>query len=217
MPVYPGAPTRPCGSTCTPCSPISASRRPPQPRHSFPAPKLRGGARSRPHPRPTADPCAAMTLPGDGAARSVTSRIRRPGAADKVRAPPPATVVSDSRAACSRSRQAACGVTDSSPSPDVTRRSNSAATGEPQELGGPPQSKLTGLRRHARHNQLLLDALAQALVKQMCSTAAPRGHRGGLVSEVAVPGRTAHEGKPASHHRERAFAPSPSGRCGHAR
>jgi hypothetical protein len=37
------------------------------------------------------------------------------------------------------------------------------------------------------------------------------------VSEVAVPGRTAHEGKPASQHRERAFAPSPSGRCGHAR
>jgi len=37
------------------------------------------------------------------------------------------------------------------------------------------------------------------------------------VSEVAVPGRTAHEGKPASHRHERAFAPSPSGRCGHAR
>ena len=46
---------------------------------------------------------------------------------------------------------------------------------------------------------LLLTDLAQALVKQCASAAAPRGHRGGLVSEVAVPGRTAHEGKPASH------------------
>src|SRR5664279_465638 len=51
----------------------------------------------------------------------------------------------------------------------------------------------------------------------MCFGCSTRGHRGGLVSEVAVPGRTAHEGKPASHRHERAFAPSPSGRCGHAR
>ena len=35
--------------------------------------------------------------------------------------------------------------------------------------------------------------------KQCASAAGPRGHRGGLVSKVAVPGRTAHEGKPASH------------------
>ena len=42
-------------------------------------------------------------------------------------------------------------------------------------------------------------AAAPPWVKQCASAVAPRSHHGGLVSEVAVPGRTAHEGKPASH------------------
>lgn len=108
------------------------------------------------HPRPPTPP-QQTNPPGDGAARSIASRSRRPGAHGSGSQP----LAPSGRS--SRSRRAACRVTDGSPSP-----------------GRDP-------------------TIAQALVKQCAPVAAPRGHRGGLVSEVAVPGRTAHEGKPASH------------------
>jgi hypothetical protein len=68
-------------------------------------------------------------------------------------------VVSDSRAACSRSWRAACGVTDSSPSPDVTRYRSPSSRGNligrvtptcACPMAGGPQSVLRHAARFPR-------------------------------------------------------------------
>jgi hypothetical protein len=157
--------------------------------------------------------------PGTRSSRNFTPAF--PERARPQRAPDLVTRIvgsSDSRAPCSRPWSAACGVTD----------------GPPPQSGRDP---MIGVRRHGETSRVpkrsspgyaaaaaAFSCSSPTSAKHwltMCSTAAPRRHREGLVSEVAVPGRTAHEGKPASHDTSVPSPPHPPEgagtlvRCGH--
>jgi hypothetical protein len=149
------------------------------------------------HPRPAADACSNESA---GRWCGAVGRLQDPDRVPRIRcAPPPAPwcpipgrlleVMAGGLRGDGRLPPVRTWPDDRSPPPRRTSRT-----------GWSSPIKTHRTTRPRPPHSVAPDRPRPSTGEAMCSTAAPGGHRGGLVSEVAVPGRTAHEGKPASHH-----------------
>ncbi len=138
-----------------------------------------------PHPRPRRLRLRLRLRSNEPAGRAMVRRgWPHPGSADRVPADqvfghwPPWPLVEVMAGGWRRDGQL--------PSPDVTPRSKPASTGEPQELGGPPQRSSPSTPPHPPQSVAPTTSPKDWLNNVLA--AAPRGHRGGLVSEVQYRG-----------------------------